>query len=48
MSYAAATKIVPTAEANPSECLKTNVLGAVMLSRLAKHARSKKSSGAIN
>lgn len=29
--HAAATKIVPTAEYNPSECIKTNVLGAMNL-----------------
>ena len=27
--HAAATKIVPTAEYNPFECVKTNVLGAM-------------------
>ena len=27
--HAAATKIVPTAESNPSECIKTNVIGAM-------------------
>ena len=27
--HAAATKIVPTAESNPDECIKTNVLGAL-------------------
>ena len=27
--HAAATKIVPTAEYNPSECIKTNILGAM-------------------
>ena len=27
--HAAATKIVPTAEENPSECIKTNILGAM-------------------
>ena len=27
--HAAATKIVPTAEINPSECIKTNVIGAM-------------------
>ena len=27
--HAAATKIVPTAEYNPFECIKTNVLGAM-------------------
>lgn len=29
--HAAATKIVPTAEYNPTECIKTNVLGAMNL-----------------
>ena len=29
MKHAAATKIVPTAEYNPFECVKTNVLGAM-------------------
>ena len=29
MLYAAATKIVPTAEYNPFECIKTNILGAM-------------------
>ena len=29
--HAAATKIVPTAEYNPFECVKTNVLGAMNL-----------------
>ena len=27
--HAAATKIVPTAEYNPSECIKTNINGAI-------------------
>ncbi len=27
--HAAATKIVPTAETNPFECIKTNILGAM-------------------
>ena len=27
--HAAATKIVPTAEYNPFECIKTNVIGAM-------------------
>ena len=31
MDYAAATKIVPSAEYNPFECVKTNVLGAMNL-----------------
>ena len=34
--HAAATKIVPTAEANPSECLKTNVLGAINVIQACK------------
>ena len=29
--HAAATKIVPTAEYNPFECIKTNILGAMNL-----------------
>ena len=29
--HAAATKIVPTAEYNPNECIKTNVIGAMNL-----------------
>ena len=29
--HAAATKIVPTAEYNPFECIKTNVIGAMNL-----------------
>ena len=29
--HAAATKIVPTAESNPSECVKTNIIGALNL-----------------
>ena len=34
--HAAATKIVPTAEENPSECIKTNVLGAMNVINAAK------------
>ena len=34
--HAAATKIVPTAEEFPSECIKTNVLGAINLIDAAK------------
>lgn len=33
--HAAATKIVPTAETNPSECIKTNVMGALNLAQAA-------------
>ena len=29
VAHAAATKIVPTAEYNPFECVKTNVMGAM-------------------
>ena len=29
--HAAATKIVPTEETNPAECIKTNILGAMNL-----------------
>lgn len=34
--HAAATKIVPTAEENPSECIHTNVTGAINVIRAAK------------
>ena len=34
--HAAATKIVPTAEEFPSECIKTNVFGAMNLITAAK------------
>lgn len=33
--HAAATKIVPTAEENPEECIKTNVLGAINIIKAA-------------
>ena len=36
--HAAATKIVPTAEENPDECIKTNVLGAINIIEAAKTA----------
>ena len=36
--HAAATKIVPTAEENPDECVKTNVLGAINIIEAAKTA----------
>ena len=29
--HAAATKIVPTAEYNPEECIKTNIIGAIII-----------------
>ncbi len=40
--HAAATKIVPTAEYNPEECLKTNVLGAINVIQSAKLNNVKK------
>lgn len=40
--HAAATKIVPTAEYNPEECLKTNVLGAINVIQSAKLNNIKK------
>ncbi len=39
--HAAATKIVPTAEEFPSECIKTNVLGAMNLISAAKKNKIK-------
>ena len=40
--HAAATKIVPTAESNPSECIKTNVIGALNVIDAAKKNKIKK------
>tara|TARA_B100001063_G_C16776624_1_gene566027 strand:+ start:1341 stop:2330 length:990 start_codon:yes stop_codon:yes gene_type:complete len=40
--HAAATKIVPTAEYNPFECIKTNINGAMNVIQAALHARVKK------
>ncbi len=40
--HAAATKIVPTAEKNPSECIKTNVNGAINLINAAIENNIKK------
>lgn len=40
--HAAATKIVPTAEYNPSECIKTNIFGAMNLIEAAHNARVKR------
>tara|TARA_B100001287_G_scaffold268762_1_gene265413 strand:- start:734 stop:1729 length:996 start_codon:yes stop_codon:yes gene_type:complete len=40
--HAAATKIVPTAEINPEECIKTNVIGAMNLIRACKDNNIKK------
>ena len=34
--HAAATKIVPTAETNPEECVKTNILGTINLIQVCK------------
>lgn len=36
--HAAATKIVPTAELNPFECVKTNVFGSMNVVEACKHA----------
>ena len=36
--HAAATKIVPTAEYNPFECIKTNIGGTKILAEEANHA----------
>lgn len=54
--HAAATKIVPTAEYNPSECIKTNILGAMNVIEASKFNNIKsvvalstdKASGPIN
>lgn len=40
--HAAATKIVPTAEINPEECIKTNVLGSMNVISAAKQNNIKK------
>ena len=40
--HAAATKIVPTAEYNPMECIKTNVMGAMNLVDVAINKKIKK------
>ena len=40
--HAAATKIVPTAETNPSECIKTNVIGALNVINAAKKNQIKR------
>ena len=40
--HAAATKIVPTAEENPIECIKTNILGASNVIDASKTAKVKK------
>ena len=38
--HAAATKIVPTAEYNPSECIKTNIFGAMNVIDAAQATKS--------
>ena len=38
--HAAATKIVPTAETNPEECVKTNVLGTINLIQVCKEKKN--------
>tara|TARA_B110000971_G_C20016024_1_gene503998 strand:+ start:712 stop:1710 length:999 start_codon:yes stop_codon:yes gene_type:complete len=40
--HAAATKIVPTAEYNPTECIKTNILGAMNVIEACSQAKVKK------
>ncbi len=40
--HAAATKIVPAAELNPSECLKTNIIGAMNVIEACKNNKIKK------
>ena len=40
--HAAATKIVPTAEYNPTECIKTNILGAMNVVEACIEAKIKK------
>lgn len=40
--HAAATKIVPTAERNPDECIKTNILGAMNIINSAELNKVKK------
>ena len=40
--HAAATKIVPTAETNPAECIKTNVIGAMNVIDACKERNVKK------
>ncbi len=40
--HAAATKIVPTAEYNPIECIKTNIIGAANLIDASRHNQVKK------
>ena len=40
--HAAATKIVPTAETNPEECVKTNILGTTNLIQVCKEKKIEK------
>ena len=40
--HAAATKIVPTAETNPEECVKTNIIGSSNLIEACKSKKIKK------
>ena len=40
--HAVATKIVPTAETNPEECVKTNVLGTINLIQVCKEKKIKR------
>lgn len=40
--HAAATKIVPTAEENPTECIKTNIMGAINVLDACREKKIKK------
>ncbi len=40
--HAAATKIVPTAETNPEECVKTNIIGSTNLIEVCNEKKIKK------
>ena len=48
MLYAAATKIVPTAEYNPFECIKTNINGAKNLIDACIDQECQKGSSTLN
>ena len=39
--HAAATKIVPTAEYNPFECIKTNISGAINVVEVIERSQKK-------
>jgi UDP-N-acetylglucosamine 4,6-dehydratase/5-epimerase len=46
--HAAATKIVPTAEYNPFECIKTNIMGAMNVIDAAIDMRRQAGGGAVH